>query len=189
MADFKIAYDITSEIEGGYVNHPNDRGGETYAGIARKFWGNWEGWKIIDEYKKKFSLKTNQKINDPKLKELVKDFYKEQFWDKNRLSEVMDQPISNELYDSGVNFGTVIAARFLQQSLNLLNRNQKDFKDIKEDGVIGPITLNLLNSYKHPKAILITLNVLQGERYLNICRRDPSQEEFFRGWLNRVSLL
>ncbi len=38
--------------EGGYANHPADKGGETYRGISRKANPNWEGWKYIDDVKR-----------------------------------------------------------------------------------------------------------------------------------------
>jgi len=51
---FSPAYAIVKVNEGGYVNDPVDKGGETYAGIARNIFGSWEGWSIIDA--KKISL-------------------------------------------------------------------------------------------------------------------------------------
>ncbi|HCW6332513.1 TPA: hypothetical protein OXS55_003500, partial [Acinetobacter baumannii] len=31
------------------------------------------------------------------------------------------------------------------------------------------------------------LNIMQGQRYIEICERNPSQEQFFYGWIsNRV---
>jgi len=38
--NFEDAYERTAQIEGFYVNNPNDNGGETYCGIARKFHPN-----------------------------------------------------------------------------------------------------------------------------------------------------
>jgi len=35
MAKFKISHERTGGFEGGYVNDPDDRGGETAFGIAR----------------------------------------------------------------------------------------------------------------------------------------------------------
>lgn len=40
-------------MEGGYVNDPNDRGGETYKGVARNANPGWPGWKIIDQLKRR----------------------------------------------------------------------------------------------------------------------------------------
>lgn len=47
--NFLKSYDILIKHEGGYVNDPDDKGGETYKGIARKFNPDWKGWKIIDK--------------------------------------------------------------------------------------------------------------------------------------------
>ncbi|MCE6137159.1 putative peptidoglycan-binding domain-containing protein, partial [Acinetobacter baumannii] len=27
-------------------------------------------------------------------------------------------------------------------------------------------------------------NIMQGQRYIEICERNPSQEQFFYGWIN-----
>ena len=46
MADFLPAYEAMIRNEGGYVLHdvPGDRGGMTYAGIARNMNPQWPGW-------------------------------------------------------------------------------------------------------------------------------------------------
>jgi lysozyme family protein len=60
MADFEIAYGETELREGGYVNDPVDRGGETHRGVARKFHPDWSGWKIIDQIKQDHQLDAGQ---------------------------------------------------------------------------------------------------------------------------------
>lgn len=47
MADFATAYAPLAGFEGGWCNVQGDSGGETYAGIARRYWPGWPGWKII----------------------------------------------------------------------------------------------------------------------------------------------
>jgi len=42
----------TLKHEGGYANHPADKGGETYRGITRKNNDEWQGWKVINEVKR-----------------------------------------------------------------------------------------------------------------------------------------
>ena len=64
MADFEIAYGETEIREGGYVNDPADRGGETHRGVARKFHPKWPGWKIVDKYKADFPNDFVRRIND-----------------------------------------------------------------------------------------------------------------------------
>jgi lysozyme family protein len=187
MTKFEIAYHITMKCESGYSFDENDLGGETYSGISRKNFPNWEGWKIIDDYKKSHDIKRGAIILDNNLETLLYNFYQKEFFDSNRLGEINNQQIVNELFDTGVNMGKKTAALFLQQSLNLLNRNQKDFKDIIEDGVIGNMTLSTLNNYKNPEVVVKTLNGFQFMKYIDICERNPSQENNFRGWLTRVS--
>lgn len=41
MAEFNIAFQKTLTHEGGYVNDPEDSGGETYKGISRNNHKNW----------------------------------------------------------------------------------------------------------------------------------------------------
>lgn len=188
MANFDKAHKITSKIEGGYVNDPLDKGGETYKGIARKYHPDWLGWELIDSYTANMELKRGQYISNIELDDFVDSFYKEKFWDVNRLDDVDDQDIANELFDTGVNMGVGTAAKMLQEALNLLNRNEKDYLDITVDGKVGRMTIMTTNSLcvRHPKALFKTLNGLQFERYVKICKRKPSQERFFRGWLLRV---
>ena len=52
MADFRLAYKKIEAAEGGYVNDPDDKGGETYKGISRKANPDWDGWISIDQIKK-----------------------------------------------------------------------------------------------------------------------------------------
>lgn len=39
------------------------------------------------------------------------------------------------------------------------------------------------------KVLVRVLNIMQGQHYIQACERNPSQEQFFYGWIaNRVSL-
>ena len=73
MAEFETCYEKMIQLEGGYSLHEvtGDRGGMTYAGISRNTWSKWPGWKKIDanEY-------------DDELAELVREFYKAEYWNK-----------------------------------------------------------------------------------------------------------
>lgn len=178
MANFNEAYKLTAAIEGGYVNDPTDRGGETYKGISRKFHPNWSGWDYIDECKSFDAI--DPIINDSFIEVDVKEFYKNNYWDKLKGDCYNSQDVANELYDTAVNMGVGTAAKFLQKSINLLARNK-----IKVDGSIGNITISEANKIANV-SILKSLNGFQFMRYADICQRDPSQERFFKGWLRRV---
>jgi lysozyme family protein len=193
MADFNIAFEITcgpGGHEGGYVNNPNDPGKETYRGISRKNWPEWQGWEMVDAIKAKnpdhfkVALTNFKPLND-----LVCEFYKENFWNKNNLSKISWQPIANEIFDFGVNAGDVKAAMFLQQALNYTNENQKLYPDMVVDGIIGPNTIATTNNHPRLSFVFNVMNGLQFEHYIERVRKNPVNEEFLRGWSKRVELM
>jgi lysozyme family protein len=194
MVEFDISYSITRRNEGGWHGatgaNSADRGGETFKGIARRIWPNWEGWKLVDMYKEFKDFPRNA-VNDPDLAQLVRRFYKREFWDANRLGDLRSQPIANEMFDTGVNVGVRQSALWLQRSVNLLNRAQTSWQNISDDGVIGPQTLRTVNFLNREDSVALfnLLNVMQGAHYVNLARQDPSQEHFVRGWLQRVELM
>lgn len=193
-ANFNIAYNITRQNEGGWHGatgaNAADRGGETFKGIARRIWPNWSGWALVDGFKNRPGFPNNA-LNDPQLSQLVRDFYRAEFWDRIRLGEFRSQPIANELFDTAVNVGNASAVNWLQRSLNIMNRNQRSWPDMQVTGIVGPITLQRVNSLSATdnSALFNLLNVFQGQHYLSLCERDRTQEEFIRGWLGRVELM
>lgn len=177
MTNFNEAYQLTSVLEGGYVNDPFDRGGETYKGISRKYHSSWKGWQIIDTNK---PISRGQILDNQELDILVLDFYKKNFWNKLRCDSINQQDIANELYDTAVNMGTKSAIKILQKAINLLST-----KDVHVDGFIGPITIHYANKVNQ-KCLLKTLNGLQFTKYVEICEANPSQKRVFKGWLKRI---
>lgn len=200
MANFEPAYNLTLSNEGGYNNNPNDPGKETYKGISRFYWPDWEGWAIIDAKKSHPEFKQVLK-EDEFLNRYVKAFYNEKFWREANLSDICSQEIANEIFDTGVNQGLERAVKYLQEALNLLNNFQKDYDDIGVDGVSGSETLHAYNmymktaeNYKHRteqiniRVMLKVLNGLQFQRYREITTDIPTWEEFFYGViLKRIS--
>ncbi|GAB4036474.1 glycoside hydrolase family 108 protein [Spirosoma gilvum] len=189
MAIFEKAYNTTLKVEAGYVNDPDDVGGETFGGISRKANIDWAGWAIIDEIKKKTANKNFDKVMfaNSDLMKLVRSQYKTKYWDIIRLDAITNQALANELFDTSVNMGIIVAATFLQRALNVLNQNQQLYTDIVVDGIVGPQTVMLTNSHPYPTLLLKVLNILQGYRYIELAEKAPVQEKFMRGWLNRVT--
>jgi len=186
MAKFEIAEAITGRNEGGYANNPADTGGETYAGIARNYWGNWQGWKIIDNIK--FDLKVNSVVTasninkaakaNPYLTKAISSFYKQNFWDVNKLDLINDQQLANTVYDFGVNSGTGRAANFLQKAVN-------DTCDVGlvVDGQIGNKTINAVNVHDEV-TIYNQFNKLREIFYRSIAKGNQAQ--FLKSWLSRL---
>ena len=196
MADFDKAFQKTAAHEGGYVFDPDDAGGETYKGISRRFHPTWNGWEVIDRIKMytdtNIHFSETLDVND-KLQESVRQFYRDYFWGRFQGDNIPDQSIAEELFDTAVNMGVHRAVTFLQESLNLLNRNQKNYPDITEDGNFGLNTLKTLNTYirlegNDCRHLLKLMNALQGMHYIDYMKAHPKQEKYARGWLKRVSI-
>lgn len=166
--------------EGGYVNNPADRGGATKYGIT-------------EAVARTNGFKGNMK--DLPL-DVAKAIYKKQYWTAPRFDQVniLSSAVAEELLDTGVNCGINFAKPLLQRALNLLNNQGKaGYADLKVDGVYGSNTLGALKTYlakrgkEGEKVLVRVLNIMQGQRYIEICERNKSQEQFFYGWIaNRV---
>jgi len=203
MTAFKTAYNQTLSHEGSFSNDPRDHGGMTYQGISRVKNPQWEGWAVVDSVISKLKIKTEAQIakalqKRKDLPEMVEGFYFTSFWQRLLLDELEEEAIAIELYEQAVNQGAATAARHLQYALNLLNRNGKDYQDIKVDGVVGKRTLAAFKAYmqtaslptrsreRNTHTLLKILNALQFDRYRDFCAAHPDQEVFIYGWINRV---
>lgn len=185
MASFKIAEEITGRNEGQYANNPADNGGETYAGIARNFWGNWDGWVFIDAIKMKVgksAIKINKEAKkDVTLTALISKFYKQNFWDALKLDLINDQQLANSVYDFGVNSGTSRSAKMLQTSYNeVVLSNSK----LIVDGMVGKNTIEAINAFKIPESIYNRFNKNRESFYRSIAK--GSQAQFLNSWLSRL---
>lgn len=122
MADFNIAFKRTIGAEGGYVNDPDDRGGETYMGISRKAHPTSVIWKYVDNVDKRG--KTNKQITDALKRNRwltyeVKEIYRKLYWDKFQLDYCNSQRMANEIFDDAVNRGVAAAAYLTAVSLGI----------------------------------------------------------------------
>ncbi|UVY46318.1 MAG: glycosyl hydrolase [Bacteriophage sp.] len=119
MAKFDKEFDKVILAEGGYVNDPDDAGGETYLGISRKNNPKWVGWEVIDDIKKKYGTKniTSRLKKDVALTNSAKLLYKQNYWDVLELDDIPSQGIAHQLFDTCVNCGKTTAIRIAQQVL------------------------------------------------------------------------
>tara|TARA_Y100001970_G_scaffold293018_1_gene437231 strand:+ start:1456 stop:1932 length:477 start_codon:yes stop_codon:yes gene_type:complete len=107
------------EHEGGYVNDPDDPGGETKYGIAKKF---------------------NPDVDIKNLtKEGAKEIYYEKYWKPSKADQVPDR-LKHIYFDMVVNFGQGGAVRVLQQAAVSRGHN------IEVDGGIGPATIKAIQN-------------------------------------------
>lgn len=120
MAEFAKAYKKLEVAEGGYVNDPDDAGGETYKGVSRRANPNWIGWIILDDLKKHHP-KTFSSIakKTPQLEKAVQDLYKKNYWDCFNLDDFKSQAIAEQLFDSCVNTGKSATIKMAQRVVNV----------------------------------------------------------------------
>ena len=165
--------------EGGYSNHPADRGGATRYGIT-------EAVARAHGYDGPMALLPRDE---------AAAIYRRLYWLRPRYDQVARRcpRIAAELFDTGANMGPGVATTFLQRALTALNRRGKDFPDLVPDGRVGPKTLGALDAFldlrgKGGETVLMrALEALQGERYLRLAEKRPANEAFLYGWLaNRI---
>lgn len=82
---FNKCIEVVLKNEGGYVNHPNDPGGETNFGIAKRF--------FPDEDIKNLTI------------ERAKELYYSRFWLPMNLEGIIYEEIVLQIFDFGINAG------------------------------------------------------------------------------------
>ncbi|SRR5258708_32412228 len=165
--------------EGGYVNNPNDRGGETNMGItiaqARAY-----GY-------------AGPMASLPRA--TAATIYKDIYWLVPKFDQVANVmlKLATEMFDAGANMGPQRASMFLQRALNVLDRGGRDFPDLNVDGQLGKMSFYALSQFQTKRgaaAEVVLLRMLESERavrYMEIAEKNPSQEDFVFGWIfNRV---
>jgi lysozyme family protein len=168
------------EREGGYVNHPADRGGPTCWGITEA---------VARAHGYAGPMRALPRVEAAAI-------YRRLYWLRPRFDAVAERSVrlAEELFDTGANMGPAVAAAFLQRALTALNRNGRDYPDLTPDGRIGATTLAALDAFLRVRGaasgetvLLRALEALQGERYLRLAERRPANEAFLYGWLaNRI---
>lgn len=163
MAEFLPAFERMIRNEGGYklTNIPADKGGQTYAGIARNRWPAWPGWRDIDA----------GQIPET---EQVRQFYRQNFWQAVRGDTIVNQGIAESLFDFAVNAGVGVAIKLAQIVAGTT-----------PDGALGPKTLAALNTLDGT-TFKTAYALAKIARYRDIVTRDRSQMKFFLGWVSRA---
>ena len=165
--------------EGGYSNHPADKGGATR-------------WGVTEAVARAHGYRGDMRAFP---REEAVSVYRRIYWLRPGFDRVAGHAprIAAELFDTGVNMGPEVAAAFLQRALNALNRGASDYADIRVDGRIGDGTVAALSAFiarrgRGGEAVLLkAVEALQGERYLRLAEQRPANEAFLYGWLaNRL---
>lgn len=171
MDKFERSLSKVLVFEGGYSNHPADRGGRTNMGIRQDT--------LSAAYAK--GIVAHKDIGNL-TKEEAKRIYRKLYWAPCQ-AEKMEWPLCLLHFDDAVNCGVGIAGKMLQKTINSI------LDDIvKVDGIIGPKTLRAIEEID-TKSICLVLLKIRKRHYEAIVTKDPSQKTFLDGWLNRIKAL
>lgn len=148
------------EGDPGYVNHPDDPGGETKYGIAKTFYPH---------------------LN---IKDLTKNealvIYEKDYFIRHGIN-LLPEFIQLAYFDCCVNQGGNRASKTLQKAINL-QADAFNFYPIAVDGIVGNITRGTCKRV-NAKILVLDFIRLRLDHYRRISFREP----FLRGWENRIN--
>lgn len=157
--------------EGGFTNHPADRGGPTKYGITQMTLARYLGRKVT--------------VNDVQDldRALAVEIYRRVYYLEPRI-DTLPESVRAFLFDSAVNHGPKQAIRFLQQVCNAAG-----FGRLAVDGLMGPRTRRQAAIAEDAMGDWLLAALAEERRmfYQQIVDHDPTQRVFLKGWMNRLA--
>ena len=161
MADFDKYAPKLSDIEGGWVDDPDDNGGATNRGVT------------LTTYRAFFGLhKTKEDLKN--MPDHEWRFIMKSFWDECSGDHITNQTIAEFLVDWRIHSGG-IAIRKIQAAFSL-----------KPDGIVGPLTLGALN-VSDCRTTLDRMKACRIRYYNWLIDSGRCHKKYRKGWINRVN--
>lgn len=169
MAKIQPLADFILSFEGGYVNHPNDKGGPTNMGVTLKTWQT-QG----------YDKNGDGRIDAKDVKLITKadaiSILRRCYWNRWKADAIKDQSIANILVDWVWSSGTP-GITLVQAMLG-----------VKADGIVGSRTLKAINA-QNPKQLFARIKARRKQYIAGIIARNPKQQVFEKGWLRRLEAI
>jgi lysozyme family protein len=166
--------------EGGYVDHPADRGGPTRFGITRASLAHYRGRDVTAAEVAALS------------RDEAKHIYRRDYYQAPRIDQLPAR-IQPFVFDSAVNHGPARAIRFVQQVCNQAGFGAPASAAtaagaLAVDGACGPRTVRAAHDADWAMKDWLLAALVEERRnfYHAIVARDPGQAVFLKGWLARV---
>jgi lysozyme family protein len=166
MNRFEIALDFTLKNEGGYSNHPKDKGGRTIYGIS-----------VVFHPAAYYQIK-RAKTKEEEFK-FVKDFYYKEYWNP-LYDELKDAVLAVRIFDLSVNIGRERTVYLLQTALNKINENLSG--QVVTDGIFGKNTLDAINKQDEVFYDFFTQVIVK-----QFYESRKTFKVFGKGWLRRLN--
>lgn len=156
---FEVALRFCLKWEGGYVNDPDDPGGETKFGISKRAHPDLDI--------KALTLEQAGRI------------YKRDYWDAVGLDSLAEgRPMfAAAVFDTAVNMGVLRARKLAQKAAGAM-----------ADGVWGPLTRKAFRE-RSDELLVEMLCFYRRQAYRDIVANRPASGKFLKGWLRRVDEL
>ena len=162
MADAKKLIPFILKWEGGFSNHPLDKGGATNKGITiatfRQFFG------------KNATVEQLKNMTDTQWENIFRNGY----WNPFKGDAIMNQSIADICVDWAWASGTKTAIMRVQRIVG-----------VKADGIVGNATLSAINSAEQ-KLLFDKIKSARISFVEAIVRKNPTQKVFLKGWKNRI---
>jgi lysozyme family protein len=157
--------------EGGYVDHPQDRGGPTNFGITRSTLSRHLGRPASADEVRRLE------------RAVAAEIYRREYYEAPGI-DALPARIRPFAFDAAINHGPGRAIRFVQQVCDAAG-----FGPLAADGQCGPRTRQAAAHADRAMGDWLLAALVEERRdfYLALVARDPAQRVFLRGWLNRLA--
>lgn len=172
MADIDSMIDDILRREGGYVDHAADRGGATKYGVTQQTLAEYLGRAVTKDDVRNMDI------------ELAREIYRKNYYYGPKIDR-LPEPIQPFIFDCSINHGPLRAIKFVQQVCNAAGIADL----IGVDGRMGPATERAAAETQDSLGPGFLNELIEERRrfYRDIVDRDPSQQVFLAGWMNRVN--
>lgn len=160
MANAELYIPKLKQREGGWANNPNDKGKCTMSGVTI---GTFQSYYGTDKTCSDLKKITNEQW---------RNIFFKGYWNPCRADQIKSQSIAELVVDMAFMSGVKTTIKKIQTLFGL-----------KADGIIGPITLNALNSGDLEKNFL-KIKIMRAEWFLSIS--GGSNSGFYKPWMRRL---
>lgn len=164
MARAELLVSFILRWEGGFSDHPADRGGATNRGVTlatfRQFYG---AGRTVDDLR---AMTDEQWLR----------IFREGYWNRWQADRIASQSLANILVD----WVWASGSHGITRPQRLLG--------VTADGIVGEQTLAALAA-RDPEQLFHQLKTARIAFVEGIVRENPSQKVFLRGWKNRIEAI
>lgn len=170
MADIYKLAPFILKWEGGFVNDPVDKGGATNMGVTI---GTWRSVGYDKDGDGDIDVDDLCRLTK---EDVIERVLRPHYWNRWRADEINNQSVANILVD----WVWASGAHGIRRPQRILG--------VTADGIVGPKTIAAVNSMD-PMELHFRIKNDRIRFIDEICKKNPSQERFRRGWLNRINEL